>query len=287
MQGKKANISQEKLKELMQEHTLIEIAEILNVSISTIKRYKKKYGLEINKEISRQRNSIKHSIYNYDLTYFEKIDNMNKAYLLGFICADGYLTTGRNEFGITVSEKDKNIIEFFKQQLKTNKPIVNIEDKNNHKAVELRINNIKLYQDIQKYGITPKKSLTINIENVIQLAELNEKQISVFLLGYFDGDGCISLAHRKKDNKPYFEMNVLGTLETINYFKQYFNNHGSIRQNNINKNNYTLQISNNFKTIYNSLKKLYQYKDELDYYYERKYNLFKKLENKVLLNSDI
>ena len=116
MQGKKANISQEKLKELMQEHTLIEIAEILNVSISTIKRYKKKYGLEINKEISRQRNSIKHSIYNYDLTYFEKIDNMNKAYLLGFICADGYLTTGRNEFGITVSEKDKNIIEFFKDK---------------------------------------------------------------------------------------------------------------------------------------------------------------------------
>ena len=271
----------------MQRHTLVEIADILNVSISTIKRYKKKYGLEINKEIGRQRNSAKHSIYNYDLTYFEKIDNMNKAYLLGFICADGYLTTGRNEFGITVGEKDKKIIEFFKQQLKTNKPIVNIEDKNNHKAVELRINNNKLYQDIQKYGITPKKSLTINIENVIKLAKLNEKQISVFLLGYFDGDGCISLAHRKKDNKPYFEMNVLGTLETINYFKRYFNNHGSIRQNNINKNNYTLQMSNNFSTIYYSLKKLYQYKDELDYYYERKYNLFKKLENKVLLNSDI
>lgn len=46
-------------------------------------------------------------------------------------------------------------------------------------------------------------------------------------------------------------------------------------------NNYTLQLSNNFSTIYKCLSKLYQYKNKIDFCFEKKYNLFVKLETKV------
>lgn len=130
---------------------------------------------------------------------------------------------------------------------------------------------------MKKLGVIPNKSLVLNIEEVINKAKLTESQISIFLLGYFDGDGCISLAHRKNDNKEYFEMNITGTLETIQYFKQYFG-HGCItKRHKDEKNNYTLQFSNNYSTIYNALKKLYTYKDNLTFFLQRKYNLFMKL----------
>ena len=88
----------------------------------------------------------------------------------------------------------------------------------------MRVQNKDLVDRIKQYGVVPNKSLILDIEKIIKKANLDEKQISTFLLGYFDGDGCISLAHRKKDNKGYFEMSVTGTLETITYFYNYFGN---------------------------------------------------------------
>lgn len=284
MQGKKANISKEVLSKLLKEHTMLEVANILDVSKTTIYRYKKKYNIEIDQEIIQQRNSERHTKYPCNINYFDKIDTLNKAYLLGFLCADGYVTD-RNEIGITVSIKDKGIVEFFKQELKSSKPIKTLNRE--HPAVELRIQNRYLASVLKKYGIVPRKTLIINIEDVINKSNLNEKQISIFLLGYFDGDGCISISHNKKTNKEYFEMNVTGTKETILFYKKYFNNHGCItKRHNDDKNNYTLQMSNNYTTIYNALSKIYKHSDELTFCLERKKEKFKKLENKVLLFSD-
>ena len=277
-QGIKANISSEELEKILKEHTLKEAAKIFNVSETTIKRYKNKYGLSVNLDITKQRNSEKHTIYTYNIHYFDKIDTFNKAYLLGFLCADGFVTD-RNEVGIGVAKKDKDVIEFFKQELKSDKPIKYIESTN---AVELRLQNNILAESLKKLDIVPRKSLILDISKVIEKAQLTEEQISVFLLGYFDGDGCISIAHRHSDNKEYFEMNVTGTLETITYFKNYFG-HGSIckRHKESENNNYTLQFSNNYSTIYNALNKLYHHKDKITFFFQRKYNLFVQLQNKV------
>lgn len=280
MQGKKANIPAEELRQLLQSKPLAEIATHFNVSKTTIQRYKKKYKLSVNPEVKRKINSESHSKWLYNIHYFDKINTMNKAYLLGFICADGFVTD-TNEVGIAVSEKDKGIVEFFQKELQTNKPIRTIFSSKS-KAVELRLQNVFLANSIKKYGIVPRKSLILNIEQVIKKAQLTPEQISVFLLGYFDGDGCISIAHRKDNNKEYFEMNVTGTKETILYFYNYFDSHGCItKRHKDNKNNYTLSMSNNYTTIYNALKKIYCDCNKLDFFLQRKYEKFKKLEIKL------
>ena len=275
-QGKAANISKEELSLLLENYTLIEIAEKLNVSLATIKRYKTKYGLKVNPEVTKQRNSSKHTIYTCDEHYFDAIDTMDKAYLLGFLAADGFITD-RNEIGIGVAEKDEEVVHFFQNQLKSNKP--SLQKGTEYPSVELRIQNKYLCDKAKEIGLAPRKSLILDISQIIKAAQLTDKQISAFLLGYFDGDGCISLAHRKDNGKSYFEMNVTGTYETIQYFKTYFDNHGSItKRHNDEKNNYTLQFSNNYLTIYNALKKLYEYKEELTFFFQRKYSLFAQLE---------
>lgn len=52
-QGKAANISKEELSLLLENYTLIEIAEKLNISLATVKRYKTKYGLKVNPEVAK------------------------------------------------------------------------------------------------------------------------------------------------------------------------------------------------------------------------------------------
>jgi len=113
VQTVKTNISSEELKKVLEEHTLKEAANIFNVSITTIRKYKDKYGLSVNLNIARQRNSEKHTMYKCDIHYFDKIDTFDKAYLLGFLCADGFVTD-RNEVGIGVSKKDEDVVKFFK-----------------------------------------------------------------------------------------------------------------------------------------------------------------------------
>ena len=65
--------------------------------------------------------------YFADETFFDVINTEEKAYWLGFIYADGYITTKRNNgnqsLGITLSKSDKEHLEKFKRSIKSNHPI--------------------------------------------------------------------------------------------------------------------------------------------------------------------
>lgn len=57
-QGIAANISKEVLSDLLQNYTMVDIAKQLNVSVSTIKKYKTKYGLSVILENAKRQNSL-------------------------------------------------------------------------------------------------------------------------------------------------------------------------------------------------------------------------------------
>lgn len=250
--------------------TLAQLGKEYYVSTSVIKRCLK------NHKVKTRTNSESHAVYHCDIKYFDSIDTMNKAYLLGFICADGFVT-GRNEVGIELNPKDREIVEFFKNELKTDKPIFENEQK-----VGLRIQNKQIANTLQQYYIVPNKSLTLNIQNVIQAANLNEDQIKAFMLGYFDGDGGIYHyipSPEIKTEKHYCEqwsMNVTGTLETCLFYKNYFKVGFLTKRHNDSKNNYTYQIGGK-NLVKKSLQQLYEIYDQLDQCLERKHNRFLEL----------
>lgn len=241
--------------------TILEISNLYGVSTTTIKN-----RLKIN-DIHIRTNSESHKKYSEDFNYFDNIDNYDKSYLLGFICADGWVSN-RNELGIEVCKKDKDIIYWFKEQIKTDKPIIEKE-----KSYGLIVQNERITTTLNSYDIIPNKSLILNIGSVIEKANIKENFIPALLLGYFDGDGGI---YKYVSDRGYiqYSASITGTFETCSYFKNYFNGIGFFtKRYKDDKNNYTYQIGGRNK-VKECLSKLYLIKNEISFFYKRKYDIY-------------
>ena len=248
-----------------------EISKLYGVNKSTVNRWIKAEGLALrNSSESKQ-------IYKINQDYFDKINTKEKAYLLGFVAADGYTTDG-NVFGVTVSTIDLDVINFIKKQLESEHPVRRftrvLENNKIGDYSEFRISNKKIKDVLHSYSIEPRKSLTLNIEEVIKNSLMNESLIPSFLLGYFDGDGGI-YHYNPEEGTEQFSMSITGTLETCNYYKKYFQDIGFLtKRHKDNKNNYTYQIGGR-----NQVKKALDllYEDTPEFFFKRKHKIYLKL----------
>lgn len=144
---------------------------------------------------------------NGDMKYFQKIDSDKKAYLLGFIAADGCITKSRNSKGLTITihQKDKIVLDTLKEELKSENPIQHLK-RNGH--IRFVIYNKELVKSLIDNGIEERKSLTMkNIINIIPNTLRNS-----FIRGYFDGDG--SFTFQEKYKRGYIQ--IRGTKEFLN-----------------------------------------------------------------------
>ncbi|MCM1219537.1 MAG: hypothetical protein NC548_34080 [Lachnospiraceae bacterium] len=124
--------------------------------------------------------------------FFETINTEEKAYLLGFLAADGcvYDPPSEGKQGIiklALSSKDIEILELYRTYLGTNKPIQHERRDEEHEYVSLELSSEKMFQDLNKLNIKPRKTYG----NV--WVNLGDKELQLaFIRGYFDGDGSIS-----------------------------------------------------------------------------------------------
>ncbi len=126
---------------------------------------------------------------NLRLDYFEKIDTKEKAYWLGFLFADGYITrksrTGAVEIGIKLNRKDEETIDKFCECLGLNKDKkIYLIEKNGRESVWITFACKEMSNDLVKQGLMLRKSKRI------EYPELSRRDLELaFLLGYYDGDG--------------------------------------------------------------------------------------------------
>ncbi len=123
--------------------------------------------------------------YEFNETFFKKIDTEEKAYWLGFIYADGCLDA-RNELRLHVSKKDKTHIQKFKKQINSNHPIHNCQ----LNTISLNICSKKMASYLKKLGVIPAKTF------ILEYPKIPKKFNNHFIRGVFDGDGCI---YKRKD----------------------------------------------------------------------------------------
>lgn len=179
--------------------------EFLNSSISltkmaaregTTRQTLAKHFRELGVEIINKQNRLK-----FDNTVFDCIDTEEKAYWLGFIFADGYISSdslkgkSRHLLEISLKASDKNHLDKFNKFMKhENVNKVTIEDAKCGKAICKRcrwyVANKHLWKTLNSYGCTPRKSLTLKFpdESIFKSKDL----IRHFIRGYFDGDGCFT-----------------------------------------------------------------------------------------------
>lgn len=134
--------------------------------------------------------------WTYNENYFEDIDCPEKAYWLGFIWADGYITKTKS-FGIELSIKDKKQLEKLQKDLESNTTIKERTKKVFGKDKEfcnLEFRNKKMIEDLLKVGIIQNKTYNLQIPNI------SEKYYKDFIRGFFDGDGTYVL-NKESHNK--------------------------------------------------------------------------------------
>lgn len=193
-----------------EERSTKEIGKIFNTTSKTIVKRLHEFDIPI-----RQSTTINRK-YKMDEHYFDVINSKDKAYLLGLICADGWI--GRNDtIGLAFQTKDKELIEFAKDCLKADNPIKEKDNK-----VEITFHSIVMTNKLIGYGIVPNKSLILNINDVIKKAMIPKELIPSFILGYYDGDGGIysCLGHNKKTVQ--WTCGFTGTYGTCLFLKEYF-----------------------------------------------------------------
>ena len=149
--------------------------------------------------------------------YFQELDSKDKAYFLGFIYADGFITKpsqGQNILGLTLAEIEP--IDKFKKYIQTNKKVGYYKKTNSYsnKSYEykLALNSDKLVSDIEKLGVVERKTLTLTFPN------LREDLIPHFIRGYFDGDGSVFLhkdSRKEYSYNEYLGINICGTKEFL------------------------------------------------------------------------
>lgn len=210
--------------------------------------------------------------------YFDTIDSYAKAYIVGFIAADGALVRTRTTTTLTITLKyeDKAVLEFIKSEIGNEHKLQEIirpssfdSSKNIH-HIRYTISDRNITKALNKLGIISNKSLSMG--NIIK--NIPYKYRDAFIIGYFDGDGSITIRDGEYPNnrgilcKDYsLYIQIRGTRE----FLFGICNHLKIDTSHIHQNDSIPHLSfASKKDTY----RFFQCYSNLPFYYERKYNKF-------------
>lgn len=227
-----------------------------------------------------------------NIQYFNKVDSFNKAYLLGFIAADGAIIQNKNTntktLTITIHAKDVAVLELLKSELNSSLNIKDINYKSKSlQSYKLDVNHKRfntsrkeIIKDLESYGLTSSKSLTM--PNLV--LNIPKQYRKAFILGYFDGDGCFidsKVTRRrnylKKDGststyigeKYNSQISIKGTEEFLRGIVDELQIDSYKIKQISNQNIYTLTIIKNLDIL-----KFYDCYNHCDFYLQRKRDKF-------------
>jgi hypothetical protein len=158
----------------------------------------------------------KYKIYNPNIKedYFETIDSEMKAYFIGLMIADGNVFEpydGRScSTSITLDNEDKYILERFRKELGVNNIVAN----DGRGCSYMAIKSNKIAQDLKKYGIVPRKTLTTYLPQ-----NIDEKLMRHLVRGILDGDG--SLYIKQREHGFMHRISFCGTLRLMTELSEY------------------------------------------------------------------
>lgn len=243
----------EKLIEGLSSRDIAKLPEV-TVGSKTVVYYIHKYKLE---EFMNYKKPI------YNESFFNVIDTKEKAYILGYTLADGYINRNTLEYGCALA--DKEILNFIASQL----------------------GEIKVREDayINKTAKRfPRARLSIGNKKLVQgvLSKINSKEEKTFprvkkelqhyvLLGFFDGDGCLTYGYRKDRNRLWQKVNFTASYKILNAIQKLLSklNITTSLHPKSKERCFVLEVAN-LKDVLNLLK--YMYQDETFIVLHRKFN---------------
>ena len=248
------------------------------INRKTLVKYLKERGITIERNGSS-------SNFNYD--FFHTIDTEEKAYWLGFLFADGYVSAKTNSVGLNISLKDIDHLKKYNKSLNFSKGL-NVTETHQFGSKDIHTNkngetmymvstvitNKDLKQDLIACGCVPNKSLILTFPNeeiFIESDTITKKQLILhFIRGYFDGDGTLGLYQHSKTNTNMEEsLMFVGTKPFLEKVQEYLGIGFLMQKKNCSENTYRLSYST--KKAYHAAKLMYE---NATVYLTRKYNIY-------------
>lgn len=249
-----------------QHMTFTDIGKQLHVGRKTVGKYLNKAGYQSNPKYARHINPEKLRKYDYSIadSIFDKIDTEEKAYWLGFLYADGYVSEFNNTIELALEELDINHLMAYRSFLGLeDKPLnkkVKIVNSKEFYSYRFSFNSVKAKQALMRLGCTPQKTFSLTFPNEDQIPDY---LIHHFIRGYIDGDGCIYT------NKSKISIEVLGTEAFLTGYKQWINLGNSkiyhFKHSNIKR------VVNSYRQALNILERIY---NNATIYLERKHKKY-------------
>lgn len=198
--------------------TLTETAKEFNIAYSKVR----KILIENNVEIRSIRK------YSLNESYFSSIDTANKAYVLGFLYADGCIGSTLKTVTIALQERDKEVLDFINKELEHTKPLYYKKKRTEKCQAQyvLQLNSVQIWEDLIKIGCVPNKSKNLSFPSI------KEEFYPDFIRGYFDGDGSVHIAKNKclyirftgaigfiKEIQNILHIKCKATINKIHYYR--------------------------------------------------------------------
>lgn len=252
--GKKIIFSEEQIKDIKERYSngesYVNIGQVYNVSNKTIKRL-------LDNENIQSRGNRKHS---YDEHIFDKIDNAEKAYWIGFIAADGYINENRGFMRIKLQEYDLEHLKKFIKFIGGDEGMIKYEYHNltGNKQYYAEVNGKYFVNSLVKLNLRQGKS-----SGKEQLSPIPKKYIRDYIRGLWDGDGHIESTR----------LDLISSIEILEFVQKYLHDNCYTNINKIIKhcNTYRIYVCKNREIV---LKHLY-YENCISL--DRKYNIVTQL----------
>ena len=181
-------------KESIERISIRDLARRYNTNVHIVAFVLNKNGIDTSKFKDKSKRK-----YSFNRSFFKRIVNEEQAYYLGFIYADGGVTSDSNKYSLELSVKyeDRFILSCFKNAIKYLGKInysYTRADRNSDKyfkRARLCIYDKELIDDLNKLGVTSRKTFKIDFpgEDIVP-----KNLMPHFVRGFFDGDGtaCFS-----------------------------------------------------------------------------------------------
>lgn len=182
-------------------YTQRQMAEKLNINRTTVQRALKRLHVST---------PNRHNALKFDNTVFDCIDTEEKAYWLGFLYADGNVSSTINNIEVSLSIVDLDHLEKYRKFLKNSSEVkvgkITLNGKEFQRC-RLSVTNKYFKNRLIELGCIPNKSLKLSFPQGI----FTEDSLKYhFIRGYVDGDGCISFSRTGR-----LILNMVGTKEFL------------------------------------------------------------------------
>lgn len=172
----------------------------LHIGERTIRNILKENNVAMTPRCERNRK------YKVDDNFFESIDTQEKAYVLGFVCADGHINKG--SLCIELSAADEEILLKIRDVMGSDQPLYHRTRRRKETytySSTLVISRQKIVNDLIKLGINFNKTWDL------KLPITDDNLFRHFLRGLNDGDGSIII-----DNKNRVLWSLISTIDMSN-----------------------------------------------------------------------